>query len=48
MRCRPFTFTEDDVTYIRDSIKVSGILNERDHEGVVEDCVWDIQPKCKE
>ena len=36
------------MTYIRDCDKISGILDERYHEGVVEDFVWDIQPKPKE
>ena len=36
------------MTYVRDCDKIGGILDERDHERVVEDCVWDIQPKSKE
>ena len=35
-------------TYVCDRYKVSGILDERNHEGVVEDLIWDIQSKCKE
>ena len=35
-------------TYICDCDKVSGVLDERNHEGVVEDLIWDIQSKCKE
>ena len=36
------------MTYIDDGDEVSGILNERYHEGIVKDCVWDIQTKGKE
>ena len=35
-------------TYIDDGNEVSGILNERYHERIVKDCVWDIQAKGKE
>jgi hypothetical protein len=35
------------MTYVRDCAKVSGILDERDYEGVLEHYVWDIQSKCK-
>jgi len=36
------------MTYICDCDEVSGILDERYHEGIVKDCVWNIQPKGKE
>ena len=35
-------------TYVCDCDKVGGILDERNHEGVVENFVWDIQSKSKE
>ena len=38
----------NNMTYVRDCVNIRGILDERDHDGVVENCVWDIQPKCKE
>ena len=36
------------LTYINDGNKVSGILDERYHERIVKDCIWDIQAKGKE
>ena len=36
------------MTYIRDRDEVSGILDERDHEWVVKDFVWDVQSKSEE
>ena len=44
------TFTKNMVRcfYVCNCVKVGGILDKRDHEGVLENCVWDMQPKCKE
>ena len=36
------------MTYICDSDEIRGIFDERDHDGIVEDFVGDIQPKPKE